>query len=93
MKKYGDEINCVSVGGESGSNARLCDFAWVLDSHMQCIEYGVDFHFHQTGANFKKGNKVYDIPRDQHHIQAKKAGLDTHNGVLLSCEGYCKDGD
>ena len=65
----------------------------MLDSHMQCVEFGVDFHFHQTGANFKKGSKVYDIPRDQQHTQAKKAGLDTHDGILLSCEGYCKKED
>ena len=95
LKKYSGQVECVSVGGESGPKARLCDFAWVLDSHMQCVEFGVDFHFHQTGAIFKKGSKVYDIPRDQQHTQAKKAGLDTHDGILLSCDGYCRkeDGD
>ncbi len=77
LKKYGGLIECVSVGGESGPNARLCDFAWILGSHMQCVEYGVGFHFHQTGAKFKKGSRIYDIPRDQQHTQAKKAGLDT----------------
>ena len=86
LKKYSNQIECVSVGGESGPNARLCNFAWVLDSHMQCVEYGVDFHFHQTGAKIKKGGKVYDIPRDQQHTHANKTGLDMHNGVLLSCE-------
>ena len=62
---------------------------------MQCVEFGVDSHFHQTGANFKKGSKIYDIPRDQQHTQAKKAWLDTHDRILLSCEGYCRkeDGD
>ena len=64
------------------------DFAWVLDTHIQCVEYGVDFQFPQTGAKFKKGSKVYDIPREQQHTQAKKVGLDTHNDILLSCEGY-----
>lgn len=89
LKKFGNDINCVSVGDESGPKARLCDFAWVLYSHMQCVEYGVDFHFHQTGANFKKSSKLYEIPRDQQHTQAKKAGLDNLDGVLVSCEGYC----
>lgn len=91
LKKYAGEIECVSVGGESGQKARLCDFAWVLDSHMQCVEYGVDFHFHQTGASFKKGGKVYSVPREQQHKQAEKAGLDTHRGILISCEVYCND--
>lgn len=91
LKEYGKEIKSVSVGGESGANARVCNFAWVLDSHIQCVEYGVDFHFHQTGANFQKGDKVYSIPREYQHEQAAKAGLDTHGGILLSCEGYCND--
>lgn len=85
LKKYADQIECISVGGESEPNARLCDFALVLDSHMQCVEYSVDFHFQQTGAKSKKGSKIYDIPRDQQHTQAKKATFDTHDGVLLSC--------
>ena len=28
-------IEAVSVGGESGPNARACDYAWVLDLHIQ----------------------------------------------------------
>ena len=32
----------------------MCDVTGELNSHMQCVEYGVDFHFHQTSANFKK---------------------------------------
>ena len=89
LKEYGSEINSVCVGGESGPNARVCDFAWVLDSHIQCVEYGVDFHFHQTGANFRKGGRVYEIPREMQHTQARRAGLDTRRGILLSCEAYC----
>lgn len=36
----------VSVGGVSGPDARVCDYAWVLDVHMQCVEYSVPFYFH-----------------------------------------------
>ena len=43
--------------------ARICDFAWILDSMEQCVEYDVSFWFKQTGARFKKGNKVYLIER------------------------------
>ena len=65
-----------SVGGESGPDARVCNYAWVLDLHMQCVEYGASFFFHQTGAKLIKGGKLYNIPRELQHEQAAKAGLD-----------------
>ena len=69
-------IEAISAGGESGPDARVCDYAWVLDAHMQCVEYSVPFSFHQTGARLKKGDKIYDIPREHQHEQARKARLD-----------------
>jgi len=50
--------------------------AWFLDTHMQCVEYGIPFYFHQTGARLRKGNRVYEIPREHQHSQAHKAHLD-----------------
>ena len=76
LKQYGGRIRSVSCGGESGPEARICDFSWILDTHMQCVEYGVPFHFHQTGARLRRGDKVYEIPREYQHEQAKKAQLD-----------------
>ena len=75
-------IGAVSVGGESGPDARVCDYAWVLNVHMQCVEYSVPFSFHQTGARLKKGDKIYEIPREHQHEQARKAHLD-FNGTRL----------
>jgi protein gp37 len=82
LKEFGEQIESVSCGGESGPEARICDYAWVLDTHMQCVEYSVPFYFHQTGARLKKGTKVYDIPREHQHTQAHKAHLD-FDGVRL----------
>ena len=69
-------IRSVSVGGESGPNARVCDYGWVLDLQLQCVEAGVAFTFHQTGAKLRKGGREYQIPRELQEVQAKKAGLD-----------------
>ena len=76
--KEGDHpvIERVAVGGESGPEARVCDYAWVIDMHMQCVEYNVGFHYHQTGARLKRGNKEYNIPREFQHTQADAAGLE-----------------
>ncbi len=69
------QIEQVVCGGESGDNARICDYAWVLESLEQCLKYDVSFYFKQTGAKFKKGNKVYQIERKNQMIQAQKAGI------------------
>lgn len=44
------QIEGVTVGGESGSEARVCNFDWVLDIRRQCVAAKVPFHFKQTGA-------------------------------------------
>ena len=76
LKDHKDKIELVSCGGESGPEARVCDYRWVLNTHLQCVEAGVPFSYHQTGARLKKGDRIYDIPRHLQHQQAKKAGLD-----------------
>ena len=69
-------IESVSVGGESGPEARPCDYAWVLDLHLQCVPNSVSFSYHQTGARLIKNGKEYQIPKDKQHEQAHKAHLD-----------------
>lgn len=70
------QIERVVCGGESGEDARVCDFAWILDMMNQCVAYDVAFQFKQTGTLFKKGDKVYRIEQEDQTIQAKKAGVD-----------------
>lgn len=69
-------IEGVIVGGESGEEARLCDYSWVLDIRRQCVEKQVAFHFKQTGAFFRKDGRVYPIKRKFQHTQANRAGID-----------------
>lgn len=70
------KIEQVTCGGESGEDARLCRYEWVLSTRKQCMDCGVAFSFHQTGANFQKDGCIYRIPRSLQHSQAKRAGLD-----------------
>ena len=76
FEAFPGEIASVSAGGESGPEARACDFAWVQDLHDQCLRYGAGFSYHQTGARLIKDGKQYHIPRRYQHTQAAKARLD-----------------
>jgi len=71
-----NEIEMVLVGGESGSEARVCDYDWVLSLRNQAISKGIAFHYHQTGAKLLKDGILYKIPRKNQSDQAHKAKLD-----------------
>jgi len=76
LEYLGDWVEQVLVGGESGSEARICDFDWVLDIQRQCQQKDIPFHFKQTGARFVKDGHLYRISRGLQHQQAEKAGID-----------------
>lgn len=69
-------IERITVGGESGLNARPCHYEWVLDVRRQCREAGIGFHFKQTGGNFHKDGKHYRLPHRVQLSQAARAGID-----------------
>ncbi len=76
FKNYLTQTPIVEViaGGESGPDARLCDFEWVQDILRQCKEANVSFGFKQTGALFKAKGRIYKIPRHLQSSQARKSG-------------------
>ena len=81
LSAYLDEsIEEVSVGGESGPDARPCDYAWILSIREQCVNANIPFLFHQTGARLIKEGKTYRIPRCYQHIQARKANINYRIG-------------
>ena len=77
FKEYPNKIKSVTVGGESGTYARPCNYDWVLDVRNQCIENNASFFYHQTGSVFIKDNKRYSISKRYiGEEQAHKAGID-----------------
>jgi len=52
------------------------DYEWVLDVRRQCVNKGVSFQFHQTGAYFIRNGRMYHIHRRFQILQARKAGID-----------------
>ena len=76
LSRYITQIDEVSVGGESGDDARIIDFEWVKDIREQCKKARVGFVFHQTGANILVNGRLYHIPRNRQHQQARIAFKD-----------------
>lgn len=72
----GKWVSLVMAGGESGPQARVCRYEWVLSLREQCREAGVPFRFRQTGALFEKDGRRYHIPRGEQYDQARRAGID-----------------
>lgn len=68
-------IENVICGGESGENARVCNFSWIINTRNQCMKYNVPFYFKQTGANFMKDGKLYKVDRKDQMKQANKANI------------------
>ena len=73
--ELGDWVEQVVARGESGKEARMCDYEWVLDIRQQCIDANVGFWFKQTGSYLLKEGHEYKIARQFQHSQARKAGL------------------
>ena len=73
--RLGPWVESLTAGGESGENARVCDYAWILSLRDQCRAAGVPFWFKQTGARFRKDGRLYFIQRRDQHAQARKAGI------------------
>jgi protein gp37 len=74
-EELGDWVEQIVVGGESGREARVCDYDWVLDIRRQCLEHNISFWFKQTGARLLKDGRLYQIPRQFQHKQARQAGI------------------
>ena len=88
-----DGIDMVSVGGESGNDARPCRWEWVKNIYNACEKEGVMFHFHQTGSNFIKDGKTYRIPRSKQLSQAEKASVLLKASAVTGAEKIIEKSD
>ena len=61
LSPYLHGVNNVRVHGESGRDARICDYEWVLDIREQCVKAGISFIFEGTGSHFCKDGILYNI--------------------------------
>ena len=75
LRPYLQGVEHVTVGGETGREARVCDYDWVLDIRQQCENAGVTFWFKNTGSFFKQEGVVQKINPFKQSSRAKELNL------------------
>jgi protein gp37 len=83
LSKYLHGIEHVTVGGETGREARICDYDWVLGIRDQCVEAGVTFWFKNTGSFFRKDGDVQKVNPFKQNSLAKELDINIMNGKKL----------
>lgn len=75
LSQYISEIEHVTVSGETGREARECDYEWVLSIREQCAATGVTFWFKNTGSFFKRDGEVLKVNPFKQSGLAKELGI------------------
>ena len=83
LSPYLSHIDHVTVGGETGRAARICDYGWVLSIREQCVTAGITFFFRNTGSLFKQGDDVRKVNPFKQNSLAKELDISIMNGKKL----------
>jgi protein gp37 len=73
----------VTVGGETGREARICDYEWILYIREQCIKANVTFWFKNTGSRFRHNGNVVKVNPYKQNNMAKELGISILDGKRL----------
>ncbi len=76
LASYLSGIEHVTVSGESGREARVCDYDWVLAIREQCAAAGVTFWFKGCGSLFRRDGVTQKVNPYKQGSIAKELGID-----------------
>nr|WP_122012513.1 DUF5131 family protein [Maliibacterium massiliense] len=80
LTDYLHGVEHVTVGGETGRDARVCDMDWVLAIRDQCARAHVTFWFKNTGSYFRRNGAVEKINSFKQASMAKGLGINISDG-------------
>ena len=83
LSQYLGGVDHVTVAGESGREARECDYQWVLNVREQCMEANKTFWFKSTGSIFKCDGVVEKVNPFKQVSRAKEFSIDISDGKKL----------
>ncbi len=80
LSPYLHGVDHVTVSGETGRDARECDYDWVLNIREQCMEAHITFWFKNTGSYFRRDGVLEKINPFKQTGAAKALGIDISDG-------------
>lgn len=83
LAPYLGGVDHVTVNGESGREARECDYDWVLKIREQCENAGVTFWFKSTGSFFRRDGVVQKVNPFKQGSLAKELDISILNDKKL----------
>lgn len=83
LSPYLSGIEHVTAGGETGREARVCDYDWIMDIREQCAAAGVTFWFKNTGSFFRREGVVQKVNPFKECGLAKELGISILDGKKL----------
>jgi len=83
LSPYLSGIDHISVSGETGREARVCDYDWVLDIREQCVTAGITFWFKCTGSLFRRDGVTQKVNPYKQSSLAKELDISILDGKKL----------
>jgi len=83
LSPYLAGISHVTAGGETGREARECDYSWVLSLREQCLAAGLTFWFKNTGSLFRHNGAVQRVNPYKQGALAKELNISISDGTRL----------
>jgi len=76
LSPYLHAVDSVRASGESGREARVLDFDWILSLRDQCEKAGIPFLFDGTGSHFMQDGIIRTINPYKQKSIAREMGID-----------------
>lgn len=73
----------VTVGGETGREARECNYDWVLNIQKQCMKENITFWFKNTGSLFRVDGILEKVNPFKQTSVAKELDINISDGKRL----------
>lgn len=83
ISPYLGGVEHVTVGGETGRDARVCDCDWVMSIREQCVKQNKTFWFKNTGSLFRRNGILEKINPFKQTSAAKELNIDISDGKKL----------
>lgn len=83
LSPYLDGVQHVTVGGETGRDARICNYEWVLRIRESCVAANKTFWFKNSGSLFEHDGVVEKVNPLYQTTLAKSFNIDISDGKRL----------